>query len=195
MEYLKRKILKEGEIREGGILKVDSFLNHQIDIDCLNEIGKEFKKRFSDREVTKILTVESSGIAVAVIAAQYFNVPVIFAKKHEGRNLDTEVYESEVYSYTKDKKYKIRVSKKYISEGDKILIIDDFLARGSAATGLVNIVEEAGATVSGVGIVIEKAFQEGGQKLRERNVNLHSLVRVRFDEKNTVVFVSSEKES
>ncbi len=195
MEYLKRKILKEGEIREGGILKVDSFLNHQIDIDCLNEIGKEFKKRLSDREVTKILTVESSGIAVAVIAAQYFNVPVIFAKKHEGRNLDTEVYESEVYSYTKDKNYKIRVSKKYISEGDKILIIDDFLARGSAATGLVNIVEEAGATVSGVGIVIEKAFQEGGQKLRERNVNLHSLVRVRFDEKNTVVFVSPEEES
>ncbi len=195
MEYLKRKILKEGEIREGGILKVDSFLNHQIDIDCLNEIGKEFKKRLSDREVTKILTVESSGIAVAVIAAQYFNVPVIFAKKHEGRNLDAEVYESEVYSYTKDKNYKIRVSKKYISEGDKILIIDDFLARGSAATGLVNIVEEAGATVSGVGIVIEKAFQEGGQKLRERNVNLHSLVRVRFDEKNTVVFVSPEEES
>ncbi len=195
MEYLKRKILKEGEIREGGILKVDSFLNHQIDIDCLNEIGKEFKKRLSDREVTKILTVESSGIAVAVIAAQYFNVPVIFAKKHEGRNLDTEVYESEVYSYTKDKNYKIRVSKKYISEGDKILIIDDFLARGSAATGLVNIVEEAGATVSGVGIVIEKAFQEGGQKLRERNVNLHSLVRVRFDEKNTVVFVSPEEKN
>ena len=195
MEYLKRKILKEGEIREGGILKVDSFLNHQIDIDCLNEIGKEFKKRLSDREVTKILTVESSGIAVAVIAAQYFNVPVIFAKKHEGRNLDTEVYESEVYSYTKDKNYKIRVSKKYISEGDKILIIDDFLARGSAATGLVNIVEEAGATVSGVGIVIEKAFQEGGQKLRERNVNLHSLVRVRFDEKITVVFVSPEEKN
>ena len=139
--------------------------------------------------------MESSGIAVAVIAAQYFNVPVIFAKKHEGRNLDTEVYESEVYSYTKDKNYKIRVSKKYISEGDKILIIDDFLARGSAATGLVNIVEEAGATVSGVGIVIEKAFQEGGQKLRERNVNLHSLVRVRFDEKNTVVFVSPEEKN
>ncbi len=188
MEYLKQKILKDGKIREGGILKVDSFLNHQLDIECLNEIGKEFKKRFSDVEVTKILTIEASGIAIAVIAAQYFNVPVVFAKKFESKNLDATTYESEVYSYTKDKSYKIRVSQNYIDKNDKILIIDDFLANGSAALGLAQLVETAGAELSGVGIVIEKYFQEGGRKLREKNINLHSLARVEFDQNDNIIF-------
>ena len=159
MEYLKQRILKDGVIKEGGILKVDSFLNHQIDVEVLNEIGKEFKKRFSDRKVTKILTVESSGIAIAVIAAQYFNVPVLFAKKTESSNMDKNTYESEVYSYTKAKKYKIRISRNYI-----------------------------GAELSGIGIVIEKSFQDGGKKLRKKGINLHSLAEVEFDNENNILF-------
>jgi len=188
MEYLKQKILKEGIIKEGCILKVDSFLNHQIDVEFLNEVGKEFKRRFSDKEVTKILTVEASGIAIAVMTAQYFNVPVLFAKKVESINMDESTYESEVYSYTRGKTYKIRVSRNYLSEDDKVLVIDDFLANGSAALGLVNLVESAGAELSGIGIVIEKSFQDGGKKLREKGINLHSLVRVEFDSENNIVF-------
>ena len=188
MEYLKQRILKDGVIKEGGILKVDSFLNHQIDVEVLNEIGKEFKKRFSDRKVTKILTVESSGIAIAVIAAQYFNVPVLFAKKTESSNIDKNTYESEVYSYTKAKKYKIRISRNYINKEDKILVIDDFLANGSAALGLINLVEAAGAELSGIGIVIEKSFQDGGKKLRKKGINLHSLAEVEFDNENNILF-------
>ena len=188
MEYLKQRILKDGVIKEGGILKVDSFLNHQIDVEVLNEIGKEFKKRFSDRKVTKILTVESSGIAIAVIAAQYFNVPVLFAKKTESSNMDKKTYESEVYSYTRGKTYKIRISRNYLSKDDKVLVIDDFLANGSAALGLVNLVESAGAELSGIGIVIEKSFQDGGKKLREKGINLHSLAKVEFDNENRIVF-------
>ena len=188
MEYLKQRILKDGVIKEGGILKVDSFLNHQIDVEVLNEIGKEFKKRFSDRKVTKILTVESSGIAIAVIAAQYFNVPVLFAKKTESSNMDKTTYESEVSSYTKAKKYKIRISRNYINKEDKILVIDDFLANGSAALGLINLVEAAGAELSGIGIVIEKSFQDGGKKLRKKGINLHSLAEVEFDNENNILF-------
>jgi len=171
MEYLKQKILKEGIIKEGCILKVDSFLNHQIDVEFLNEVGKEFKRRFSDKEVTKILTVEASGI-----------------KKVESSNMDESTYESEVYSYTRGKTYKIRVSRNYLSKDDKVLVIDDFLANGSAALGLVNLVESAGAELSGIGIVIEKSFQDGGKKLREKGINLHSLVRVEFDSENNIVF-------
>ena len=164
MEYLREKILKEGKIKEGGILKVDSFLNHQIDVECLNEIGKEFKRRFSDSVINKILTIEASGIAVAVITAQYFNVPVVFAKKVESRNLDNETYEAQVYSYTKDRTYTVKVSQNYLNKDDKVLIIDDFLAHGSAAMGLLEIVKKSGAELSGVGIVIEKSFQNGGKK-------------------------------
>ena len=163
MEYLREKILKEGKIKEGGILKVDSFLNHQIDVECLNEIGKEFKRRFSDSVINKILTIEASGIAVAVITAQYFNVPVVFAKKVESRNLDNETYEAQVYSYTKDRTYTVKVSQNYLNKDDKVLIIDDFLAHGSAAMGLLEIVKKSGAELSGVGIVIEKSFQNGGK--------------------------------
>ena len=188
MEYLKQKILKEGKIKREGVLKVDSFLNHQLDITCLNKIGKEFKKEFSDVEITKILTIEASGIALAVIAAQYFSVPVVFAKKTESNNLDSSVYESEVYSYTKNRNYKIRVSEDYLNKKDKILIIDDFLANGSAALGLIELIKCAGAEVVGVGIVIEKAFKNGGEKLREDGINLHSLVRVAFDN-GEIIFV------
>lgn len=188
MKYLQEKILRDGRIKEGGILKVDSFLNHQIDVECLNELGKEFKRRFGDVEVTKILTIEASGIAVAVIAAQYFNVPVVFAKKVESKNLDGTTYESNVYSYTKDRNYTIRVAQKYLNSEDKVLIIDDFLANGSAALGLIDLVNAANAEVTGVGIVIEKAFQEGGKRLKEKGINLHSLARVEFDENNNILF-------
>lgn len=189
MKYLKERILKDGKIKEGGILKVDSFLNHQIDVESLNEFGKEFKRRFADQEVTKILTIEASGIAIAVVASQYFNnVPVVFAKKTESKNLDSTTYEAQVYSYTKDKVYTIRVSQNYLNENDKVLIIDDFLAHGSAAIGLLDLVKEAKAEVAGVGIVIEKSFQDGGKKLREKGVKLESLARVRFDENNNIIF-------
>ena len=188
MEYLREKLLKEGKIKEGGILKVDSFLNHQIDVECLNEIGKEFKRRFSDSVINKILTIEASGIAVAVITAQYFNVPVVFAKKVESRNLDNETYEAQVYSYTKDRTYTVKVSQNYLNKDDKVLIIDDFLAHGSAAMGLLEIVKKSGAELSGVGIVIEKSFQNGGKKLKEKGVRLESLARVEFDLENKILF-------
>ena len=188
MQLLKNKILKEGRVLKGDILKVDSFLNHQIDIDLLNKIGNEFKKRFQDKNITKILTIEASGIAVAVIAAQYFNVPVIFAKKTESKTLDKEVYEGSVYSYTKAKHYKIRVSKEYISKGDNILIIDDFLANGQAILGLKEIVDAADANLMGVGIVIEKGFQNGGSLLREAGINIESLAIIDSLEENAIIF-------
>jgi xanthine phosphoribosyltransferase len=175
MELLKNRIKKDGVVIEDKVLKVDSFLNHQIDVKLFNEMGKEFKTRFKDKEITKILTIETSGIAVACIAAQYFNVPVVFAKKHSGSNMDIDSYESDVYSFTKQKEYKIKVSKKYINPQDKILIIDDFLASGSAISGLIELVNKAKAEVSGVGIVIEKSFQGGRELIEERGIQLESL--------------------
>lgn len=186
MELLKRKILEQGRVIDGDILKVDSFLNHQIDIALFNEMGKEFKRRFHDKKITKILTIESSGIAVACIAAQYFNVPVVFAKKTESRNLDKETYESEVYSFTKGKTYKIRVSKRYLTEQDHVLVIDDFLANGKAAQGLIEIVRQAGAVLEGVGIVIEKGFQDGGKLLREQGIQVESLVIIESFHQNQI---------
>lgn len=188
MELLKEKILKEGKVLEGSILKVDSFLNHQIDTELLNEIGKEFLRRFQNKNITKILTIEASGIAIAVIAAQYFNVPVVFAKKTESKTLDKEVYEGNVYSYTKAKHYKIRVSNKYITKGDNILILDDFLANGQAILGLKEIVDAAGANLSGVGIVIEKGFQMGGNLLREAGINIESLAIIDSLKESGIVF-------
>ncbi len=170
MEALKKKILTDGTAIGSEIIKVDSFLNHQIDIAFMNEIGREFARIFSDVEVTKIVTIEASGIAIAAIASQYFNnVPVVFAKKTESRNLDPDKYHGEVYSFTKQRVYPIMISKKYISSEDKILIIDDFLANGKAALALTGLCEQAGATVQGIGIVIEKGFQNGGKLLREEN--------------------------
>lgn len=175
MKSLEEKIIREGEVDEGGILKVDSFLNHQLDVAFLNEIGAEFKRLFDTDKITKILTIEASGIAIASIVAQHFNVPVLFAKKTESKNLDKETYESDVYSYTKGKTYKIKVSKKFLTPEDHVLAIDDFLANGEAALGLVNIVEQSGATLEGIGIVIEKGFQKGGDRLRKEGINLKSL--------------------
>lgn len=178
MKLLKEKILKEGRVAGEEILKVDSFLNHQLDVNLLQEMGKEFKRLFNEKKVTKILTIEASGIGIAAIAAIYFDVPVVFAKKVQSRNLDNETYTTQVYSFTKQKNYDVMVSKRYLSDTDHILILDDFLANGRAALGLMDIVEQSGASLSGVGIVIEKVFQEGGQLLRDRGVHLESLARV-----------------
>ena len=175
LELLKDNIVKYGEILEGNIIKVDSFLNHQVDTSLLNEVGKEFKKIFSEEKVDKILTAEVSGIAIAAIVAQYFKVPMVFARKTESKNLDKETYESEVNSYTKDKNYKIRVSRKYLREGENILIIDDFLANGKAVEGLIYIVNKAKCKLIGVGVVIEKGFQAGGKNIREKGIRLESL--------------------
>lgn len=188
MELLKNKILRDGEVLGERVLKVDSFLNHQIDVGLYNEIGKEFKRRFKNKEVTKILTIEASGIGIACITAQYFNVPVVFAKKHDGSNMDKDLFQSEVFSFTKNKSYKIRVAKKYIDSKDKILIIDDFLAKGSAASGLIDIANKANAEVSGVGIVIEKGFQEGRKLIEERDIQLESLAIIKSMEEGKIVF-------
>ncbi len=188
MELLKQKILREGRVENGDILKVDSFLNHQLDIELLNEIGKEFKKRFAEENINKILTIEASGIAIACITAQYFHVPVVFAKKTESRNLDKETYESNVYSYTKEKNYKIRVSKRYIDKRDNILILDDFLANGKALLGLKDIIEQANANLVGAGIVIEKGFQKGGDLLRNDGVRVDSLVIIDSLENGRIEF-------
>ncbi len=179
MVLLEEKIKECGELRDGGILKVDNFLNHQIDISLMQEIGKEFARLFEDKGINKILTIEASGIGIACITAQYFNnAPVVFAKKTESLNLSGDVFSTEVHSYTKNKDYTIRIDKKYISEGDKILIIDDFLANGEAAMGLMRLINEAGAETAGVGICIEKAFQKGGDLIRSKGVELHSLAIV-----------------
>ncbi|NLN15134.1 MAG: xanthine phosphoribosyltransferase [Tissierellia bacterium] len=175
MQLLKDRIIKEGRILEGNVIKVDSFLNHQVDVNLINEVGRKFKSLFQDVKVDKILTAETSGIAIAAIVAQYFNAPMVFARKTESKNLDKDTYTSEVYSYTKAKTYKIRVSKKYLREGENILIIDDFLANGKALEGLIDIVKQAKASLVGIGVVIEKGFQEGGRKIREKGIRLESL--------------------
>lgn len=178
MELLKNRILRDATVKEGNILKVDSFLNHQMDIDLYNEIGKEFKRRFSDCPVTKILTIEASGIGIACVSAQYFGVPVIFAKKSQSKNLDGEMYTSQVFSFTHKKTCDILVSKKFLGPEDHVLIIDDFLANGKALRGLIDIVNQAGATLCGAGIVIEKGFQDGGKDIRAEGVRLESLAIV-----------------
>ncbi len=193
MNYLKDKILTEGRVRTGNILKVDSFLNHQIDIDLMNEIGKEFKKRFKDDKVNKILTIEASGIAVASITAQYFqNSKVVFGKKTESLNLDNELFDAKVHSYTKNKTYRVRVAKKFLSPKDKVLILDDFLANGCAALGLIDIVKQAGAEVVGVGIVIEKGFQPGRKEIEKLGIRVESLAIIENMENNTVNFKEVE---
>lgn len=178
MERLKKMIMEKGETRGGDILKVDSFLNHQIDADLLYDMGEAFYEHFKDAGITKILTIEVSGIAIAMMAALFFKVPVVFAKKTESLNLDKEVYTGKVYSYTKNRTYDIMVSKKYLSEGDRLLIVDDFLADGNAMKGLLDVVEKSGATVGGIGIAIEKGFQPGGVYLREKGYELQSLAIV-----------------
>ena len=189
MQLLKERILKDGKVRSGNVLKVDSFLNHQLDIELFGEIGKEFKRRFADQTVTKILTIEASGIGIACIAAQYFNVPVVFAKKNQTKNIAGDVYTSKVESFTHGRVYDIIVSKDFLKPEDKILVIDDFLANGAALIGLINLIKDAGATLVGAGIVIEKGFQEGGKLVRDSGVRVESLAIIESMNENTgIVF-------
>lgn len=175
MKLLEERIRKDGVVKAGQVLKVDSFINHQMDIELFNEMGKEFKRLFADKEINKILTIEASGIGIACIVAQHFNVPVVFAKKAKSINLDGDMYTTKIESFTHKKVYDVIVSKKFLSPEDKILIIDDFLANGCAVAGLVDLVRSAGATVQGVGIAVEKGFQQGGQILREKGLQVESL--------------------
>ncbi|MBR5578369.1 MAG: xanthine phosphoribosyltransferase [Lachnospiraceae bacterium] len=178
MNCLEKRIINDGVVKEGNVLKVDSFLNHQMDTDLFNEMGKEWKKRFEGKQITKILTIEASGIGIACIVAQHFQVPVVFAKKAKTINLDGDLYTAEVESFTHKTKNQIVVSKKFINENDRVLLIDDFLANGCALLGLIQIVEAAGATVEGIGIAIEKGFQQGGQIIRNSGYQLESLAIV-----------------
>lgn len=188
MKALQDAIIERGQVVGADILKVDTFLNHQLDVNLLNAIGKEFSRRYDGEKITKILTIEASGIAIAIIAAQYFNVPVVFAKKVASKNLDENTFETDVFSFTKAKTYKVRVSKKFIDSSDRVLILDDFLAQGRAALGLHDIVTQAGAEVAGVGIVIEKGFQEGGDLLRGQGIRVDSLAVIDKFENGQPVF-------
>lgn len=190
MNFLEERIVKDGVVKEGNVLKVDSFLNHQMDIDLFEEMGAEFKRRFADSNITKIVTIESSGIGIACIVARYFNVPVVFAKKSKSINIDGDMYVTEVESFTHKCKNQVIVSKKFLNEDDHVLIIDDFLANGCALQGLISIVSEAGGTVEGIGIAIEKGFQAGGRMIRNLGYRLESLAIVdSMDaEKGTIEF-------
>lgn len=178
MNFLEERILKDGILKEGNVLKVDSFLNHQMDIDLFNLMGEEWKKRFAGKNINKVLTIEASGIGIACIVAQHFNAPVVFAKKAKSINLEGEMYTAEVESFTHKNKNQVIVSKKFLSEADHVLIIDDFLANGCAIQGLIQICNEAGATVEGIGIAIEKGFQPGGKIIRNLGFHLESLAIV-----------------
>ena len=178
MNFLEERIVKDGIVKEGNVLKVDSFLNHQMDIELFDQMGAEFKKRFADRPINKILTIEASGIGIACVVAQHFGVPVVFAKKTKSINIEGEMYTAEVESFTHKCKNQVIVSKKFLSPDDHVLIIDDFLANGCALQGLISIVNEAGATVEGIGIVIEKGFQSGGRIIRNLGYHLESLAIV-----------------
>ena len=178
MNFLEERIIKDGIVREGNVLKVDSFLNHQMDIHLLNQIGEEFKKRFDGKPINKIVTIEASGIGIACIVANHFDVPVVFAKKSKSINIEGDVYVAEVESFTHKCKNQVIVSKKFLGPDDHVLIIDDFLANGCALQGLISIVAEAGATVEGIGIAIEKGFQSGGKIIRNLGYHLESLAIV-----------------
>ena len=190
MELLKETIRKDGKIKAGNVLKVDSFLNHQMDTDLFQEIGKEFKRRFSDVEINKILTIEASGIGIACVVAQQFHVPVVFAKKNQTKNIAGDVYTSKVEYYTHGRTYDIIVSKEFLGKGDKVLLIDDFLANGKALEGLASLVKDSGAELVGAGIVIEKGFQVGGDLLRKQGIRLESLAIVESmdEESGEIVF-------
>ncbi|MFJ8115135.1 xanthine phosphoribosyltransferase [Bacillus mycoides] len=192
MKVLQEKILNEGKVLSGDVLKVDAFLNHQIDPVLMQEIGKEFAKRFKEENITKIVTIESSGIAPAVMAALELGVKVIFARKRKSLTLQDNMYVANVYSFTKQETNEISLSRNHIAENDRVLIIDDFLANGQAALGLMSLVEQSGASIAGIGIVIEKAFQDGGKKLREQGVRVESLAEIASLDNGTVTFVQQE---
>lgn len=190
MNFLEERIVKDGIVKEGNVLKVDSFLNHQMDIDLFNRMGAEFKKRFAEKNINKIVTIEASGIGIACVAAMLFNVPVVFAKKAKSINIDGDMYIAEVESFTHKCKNQVIVSKKFLNEDDHVLIIDDFLANGCALQGLISIIKQAGGTVEGIGIAIEKGFQNGGKIIRNLGYQLESLAIVdSMDaEKGTITF-------
>ena len=175
MKLLEERIRKDGTVKAGNILKVDNFLNHQMDVDLFNAMGEEFHRLFADCPVTKILTIEASGIGIACITGQHFHVPVVFAKKAQSVNLDGEMYTTKIESFTHKRVYDVIVAKKFLSPEDHILIIDDFLANGCAVNGLIDLIQSAGATVEGVGIAIEKGFQTGGRMIRDRGIRVESL--------------------
>lgn len=178
MKLLEERIQRDGIVKEGNVLKVDSFLNHQMDIDLFNEMGKEWARLFADRPINKILTVEASGIGIACVAARHFHAPVVFAKKTQSLNIDGDVYSTKIESFTHKRVYDVIVSRKFLSPEDHVLIIDDFLANGCALEGLLQIVRDAGATVEGVGIAVEKGFQKGGDMIRSKGVRVESLAIV-----------------
>lgn len=188
MELLKERIRRDGRIKDGHIIKVDGFLNHQVDIALLSEIGREFKRLFDGESITKVITIEASGIAVACLTAQYFNVPIVFAKKSESKNIDGDVYRTTVTSYTRGRDYTVILEKRYLNSDDRVLIIDDILATGKAQRGLLDISAQAGATVVGIGVVIEKGFQGGGDQLRSAGYNVQSLAIIESMENQTLVF-------
>ena len=175
MKLLEERIRKDGVVKEGNVLKVDSFINHQMDIQLFIEMAKEWKKLFAEKNINKVLTIEASGIGIAAIVASVFEVPVVFAKKTHSINLDGEMYHTQIESFTHKKIYNVIVSKKFLNAEDRVLVIDDFLANGCALNGLIDIVEQAGATVEGIGIAVEKGFQKGGAEIRERGYQLESL--------------------
>ena len=178
MNFLEERIVKDGIVKAGNVLKVDSFLNHQMDIELIDQMGAEFKRRFADKQIDKILTIEASGIGIACLVARHFGVPVVFAKKSKSVNIDGDVFVAEVESFTHKCKNQVIVSKKFLHEGERILIIDDFLANGYALQGLISIVKDAGATVEGIGIAVEKGFQIGGRVIRNLGYQLESLAIV-----------------
>ena len=194
MNFLEERIIKDGIVKPGNVLKVDSFLNHQMDICLMEEIGREFKRRFVDKKVTKVLTIEASGIGIAAFVAKEFGVPMVFAKKSKSINIDGDMYVAEVESFTHKKKNQVIVSKRFLGSDDHVLIIDDFLANGCALQGLINITESAGATVEGLGIVIEKGFQLGGRVIRNLGYRLESLaiVDAMDSETGTITFRAQE---
>lgn len=189
MKLLEDRILKDGHIGADNVLKVDSFLNHQIDVNFVCELGKEFYRLFKDENITKILTIEASGIGIACLAAQYFGVPVVFAKKAKTINIYSDTYNATVHSYTHKRDYDIVVSKEFLSKEDNVLIIDDFLAKGSALTALLMLIEKAGAKTAGAGIVIEKAYQGGGNLVRDMGIRVESLAKIKsISQKDGIVF-------
>ena len=192
MQLLEERIRKDGIIKEGNVLKVDRFLNHQMDVELFGQMGEEWKRLFAGQNITKILTIEASGIGIACIVAQHFHVPVVFAKKAQSVNIDGEVYSSKVESFTKKRVYDVIVSKKFLNENDNVLIIDDFLANGCAVNGLIKLITDAGASIAGVGIAVEKGFQQGGDLIRKQGIHLESLAIVESMDASTgeIVFRS-----
>ena len=192
MKLLEDRIRRDGIVKAGNVLKVDSFLNHQMDVELFGQMGEEWKRLFAGQNITKILTIEASGIGIACIVAQHFHVPVVFAKKAQSVNIDGEVYSSKVESFTKKRVYDVIVSKKFLNENDNVLIIDDFLANGCAVNGLIKLITDAGASIAGVGIAVEKGFQQGGDLIRKQGIHLESLAIVESMDASTgeIVFRS-----